>query len=67
MDRIVARRNRGLVRGWYDINGMPLYITNGAGLWSGFPVRLGIPAEIALITLRRGKGKTPRWQETERE
>ncbi len=63
MDRIVARRNRGLVRGWYNIKGMPLYITNGAGLWSGFPVRLGIPAEIALITLRRGKGKTPRWQE----
>ncbi len=63
MDRIVARRNRGLVRGWYNIKGMPLYITNGAGLWSGFPVRLGIPAEIALITLRRGKGKAPRWQE----
>ena len=63
MDRIVERRNRGLVRGWYNIKGMPLYITNGAGLWSGFPVRLGIPAEIALITLRRGKGKAPRWQE----
>ena len=65
MDRIVARRNRGLVRGWYNINGMPLYISNGAGLWSGFPVRLGIPAEIALITLRRGKGKAPRWQDQE--
>ncbi len=67
MDRIVARRNRGLVRGWYNIKGMPLYITNGAGLWSGFPVRLGIPAEIALITLRRGKGKVPRWQDQEEQ
>jgi len=33
---------------------MKLYVSPGAGLWSGFPVRLGVPAEIAAITLRRG-------------
>ena len=56
MDRIVARANKGFVRGWYAVSGMPLYVSNGVGLWSGFPVRLGIPAEIALITLRLGTG-----------
>ncbi|MBO6170763.1 MAG: metallophosphoesterase, partial [Desulfovibrio sp.] len=59
MDRIVARANSGLVRGWYTISGMPLYVSSGAGLWSGFPVRLGIPAEIACITLRKGQGDRP--------
>ena len=54
MDRIVARANGGYVRGWYTVADMPLYVSNGVGLWSGFPVRLGIPAEIAVITLRQG-------------
>lgn len=53
MDRIVARANQGFVRGWYRVMGMPLYVSNGVGLWSGFPVRLGVPAEIACIVLRR--------------
>ncbi|MCR4667718.1 MAG: metallophosphoesterase [Desulfovibrio sp.] len=52
MDRLVARANKGFVRGWYEVAGMPLFITSGVGLWSGFPVRIGIPAEIACITLR---------------
>ena len=53
MDSFVARANRGFVRGWYTVDGMKLYVSPGAGLWSGFPVRLGVPAEIAAITLRR--------------
>ena len=52
MDRLVALANHGYVRGWYRVNGMPLYVTNGAGLWSGFSVRIGVPAEIAAVTLR---------------
>lgn len=52
MADIVARFNQGYVRGWYDVHGMPLYVNAGAGLWSGFPVRLGVPPEIACITLR---------------
>ena len=55
MDRIVAHYNQGLVRGWYRVAGMPLYVSNGAGLWSGYPLRLGVPAEIELITLQRGQ------------
>ncbi|MBQ7457274.1 MAG: metallophosphoesterase [Desulfovibrio sp.] len=53
MDRLVASANQGYVRGWYDVSGMPLYVTTGAGLWSGFPVRLGVPAEVALITIQK--------------
>ena len=51
---IAARLNRGLVRGWYRVAGMPLYVSAGAGVWQGYPVRLGVPAEIAIITLKRG-------------
>ncbi|MDR2826152.1 MAG: metallophosphoesterase [Deltaproteobacteria bacterium] len=51
MSRIVARLNQGFVYGWYNVNGMPLYVSSGAGLWSGFPIRLGVPSEIAQITL----------------
>ncbi len=32
---------------------MTLYVSNGAGLWAGFPARIGVPSEITLITLRR--------------
>lgn len=54
MDGLVARYNRGFVRGWYKVAGMALYVTAGAGLWPGCPVRMGVPAEIAVITLKRG-------------
>jgi len=57
MARIVARANRGLVAGWYRTAGMPLYVTAGAGLWPGFPIRLGVPAEIAAVRLTRAAGK----------
>lgn len=52
MDRLVANSNAGFVRGWYSIEDMKLYVSNGVGLWSGFPIRFGVPAEIAIITLR---------------
>jgi predicted MPP superfamily phosphohydrolase len=35
---------------------MQLYVSNGAGLWSGFPIRLGCPSEITLIVLRAAGG-----------
>ena len=50
-DRLVARVNHGFLRGWYTIEDMQLYVCPGTGLWSGFPVRLGVASEIALITL----------------
>ena len=52
MHHMVARFNEGFVYGWYTVDGMPMYVTSGAGLWNGFPVRLGVPSEIARIVLR---------------
>ena len=52
MDRLVAMANKGFVRGWYKIGDMSLYVNNGAGLWNGFPVRIGVPAEIACIKVK---------------
>ncbi|MDR2451453.1 MAG: metallophosphoesterase [Candidatus Accumulibacter sp.] len=50
---LIARKaNDGFVSGTYQVGAMRLYVSNGAGLWSGFPIRLGRPSEIALITLR---------------
>ncbi|WP_369038322.1 metallophosphoesterase [Stenotrophomonas maltophilia] len=53
MDQLVKRANGGYVSGRYAVNDMTLYVSNGAGLWAGFPARIGVPSEITLITLRR--------------
>ena len=54
-DRLIALFNSGFVSGEYNIGGKRLFVSNGAGIWSGFPVRLGRPAEIPLLVLRREK------------
>lgn len=54
MTELVSAFNNGYLHGWYRPGGMPLYVSAGAGLWNGFPVRLGVSAEIARITLRSG-------------
>ena len=43
--------NDGYVSGLYDVNGMQLYVSNGTGLWNGFPIRLGKPSEITELVL----------------
>lgn len=48
---VVAAFNGGFVSGSYRAAGMPLYVSNGAGLWGGTPLRLFVPSEITLITL----------------
>ena len=53
LDVLVGALNHGYYSGIYRVDGMKLFVSNGAGLWSGFPIRLGRPGEIALITLRR--------------
>ncbi len=53
MNQLVKQANGGYVSGRYDVGGMTLYVSNGAGLWPGFAARLGVPSEITLITLRR--------------
>jgi predicted MPP superfamily phosphohydrolase len=52
LNQLVARFNRGYLHGWYQVGEMMLYVNCGAGLWNGFPVRLGVPSEIVCITLR---------------
>lgn len=52
---IVSAFNNGYVRGWFDVDGMPLYVSPGAGLWGGFPIRIATPSEIAVFTLRGGE------------
>ena len=43
--------NQGHVCGLYDYGGFKLYVTPGTGQWAGFPLRLGVPAEITVFTL----------------
>lgn len=44
--------NEGFVSGMYQVGNMKLYVSNGAGLWPGFPIRLGRPSEITQFVLR---------------
>lgn len=41
--------NKGYVRGLYHKAGAHLYVSDGAGLWTGMPARLGSSNEIAVI------------------
>lgn len=52
---VVALFNNGFVSGLYELGDMRLYVSNGAGLWNGFPVRLGVPSEVTRIVLRAEK------------
>jgi predicted MPP superfamily phosphohydrolase len=51
--------NEGYVSGLYQVGGMTLYVSNGTGLWPGFPIRLGRPSEITQIVLRSPAKATP--------
>ena len=57
LDRLIARFNRGFVRGWYQVGPMKLYVSPGTLLWNGFALRLGVPSEITLFVLRSGGRK----------
>ena len=59
MDQLVKRANGGYVSGRYNVAGMTLYVSNGAGLWPGFAARIGVPSEITEFTLRRTTVTTP--------
>ncbi|MCQ9618098.1 metallophosphoesterase [Paenalcaligenes niemegkensis] len=50
--------NEGFVSGLYQVNSMLMYVSNGTGLWSGLPIRLGRPSEITQIILRSGAGES---------
>jgi uncharacterized protein len=51
-NRIVAMFNNGFVSGRYQVGDMQLYVNNGTALWIGFAVRLGVPSELTVITLK---------------
>ncbi|KAF1055384.1 MAG: putative protein YpbG [Stenotrophomonas maltophilia] len=53
LDQIVKRSNNGFVSGRYTVDGMTLYVSNGASLWPGFATRLAVPSEITVFTLHR--------------
>ena len=53
LDRLFALVNEGFVSGFYDVDGMALYVNNGTALWPGLAMRLGKPSELTRITLRR--------------
>lgn len=53
LDRVIALANAGFVSGFYNVDGMQLYVNNGTALWPGFALRLGRPSELTRITLRR--------------
>ena len=53
IDRVVARLNRGFVRGVYRERDSALYVSPGVGLWAGFPLRFFDSAELTAFTLRR--------------
>lgn len=55
--------NGGYVSGLYTVGDMRLFVSNGAGLWNGFPVRLGRPSEITQIVLRAGGPSIPQHHE----
>jgi len=53
--RLVARHNKGFLRGRYDLGRSVLYVHPGSGQWAGFPMRFFDPSEITVLTLRRKK------------
>ena len=55
---LVKIANLGFVSGKYQVDGMTLYVSNGAGLWNGFMFRLGVPSEITEIILRTPQAMT---------
>lgn len=50
---LIARFNEGFVAGLYPQNNKNLYVSPGTGLWNGFSCRVGVPAEISRIILRK--------------
>jgi predicted MPP superfamily phosphohydrolase len=48
---IVQLTQQPVVSGMGEVDGMPVYVTNGAGFW-GPPVRVGAPPDITLVQLR---------------
>lgn len=55
LNLVTKMSNQGFLKGLYSINDMHLYLSRGAGLWGGLPVRIGVESEITEITLHSTK------------
>ncbi len=51
LDQFVKHANGNFVSGLYEVGNMKLYVSNGTGIWNGFPIRLGHDPEITRITI----------------
>jgi predicted MPP superfamily phosphohydrolase len=49
-DLVVRLSGQPVVSGLGRVDGMPVYVTNGAGFW-GPPVRVGAPPDVTLVQL----------------
>lgn len=52
LDQIVAKINEGFLSGHYRINNTDLIVSNGIAVWSGYSMRIGVPNEFIVMTLR---------------
>jgi predicted MPP superfamily phosphohydrolase len=48
---LLVRLSQPVVSGFGNVDGVPVYVTNGAGSW-GPPVRVGAPPQVTVIELR---------------
>ncbi|MEV6342021.1 metallophosphoesterase [Actinoplanes sp. NPDC051851] len=48
---LVERLRQPVVSGFGRVDGVPVYVTNGAGFW-GPPVRVGAPPQVTVVELR---------------
>ncbi|MEU4557360.1 metallophosphoesterase [Actinoplanes sp. NPDC023936] len=48
---LLVRLEQPVVSGFGNVDGVPVYVTNGAGYW-GPPVRVGAPPQVTVIELR---------------
>lgn len=53
LDLLVGVYNKGWISGRYQVGKTILWVSNGTWLWKGFPLRLGRPGEMLLVTLKR--------------
>ena len=59
MDQFFAQLNGGFVSGAYRVGESELVVGNGLMVWSGFPLRLGVPSQVVLVTLHSGQTAVP--------
>lgn len=48
---LLVKLQQPVVSGYGEVDGVPVYVTNGAGFW-GPPVRVGAPPQVTLVELR---------------